>query len=812
MANENEQEYNDSQRRSADATGAATKKAEQLTEALQDLINSADLQDSILKRTNRGFNSLERAIASGRKRWADVGDDLAALADDIAALEDVTERKAKQDDLDLLAQKARGAQFTKLITDASAELAAGAAKIYMAVGRSAISSYQSNASAFQMAGDAAIAGIDAGNQTAQGFSKVLGATGLALSAIPGAGWAVAGALEVVAAGISVFSAQMSDLAKFGVQVSTKELENAVNSYRRAATVGALFADGLQELRDSGAQALLTQDQFSKVVSENVNGLAMFGGTVSAGVKQFTLINGSMDKYRKGLLSLGYSIEDIAQGTADYMSLLALSGQGNRRDYANLAKETDAYLTNLKAISAFSGEDVKKMQARAREASTQAAVQAKLAGMDKDARARFEASVEGLPPILQKAVQQMFATGTITDTDLAAALAQMPAGMELVNKAVGYASDSTLKFGDVTTKMQEDIKNLSPELQKQANAAGSTIGTATLLTGQYAELSKVIESLQQLSIKGMGQQEKSTKDLVDKTKESTDKLTQAFTDAEVQAQNLKISIQTALTPAIYEFADTAKSILTGIQKQVNNLFGPKPAGAGGQVIGGTVVGGAGSEGDAGAIIAAQEGTLPPSTITPSGPLGQGRVPTSPGAALPGNLSTNYSGINLKGNESVAGGGADPVLLDALRAVTAKYPNVMVTGINDSFHLGKAGSKHPLGKAADFVFPGITKEKAQDMLAGISAVMSGVKAEFHPKGYKGANADHIHAEMANGGNLGPGETAIVGERGPEIVQGSGSVTSTAATSRVFNDMLGKLDEMVRVMRDHKDISEDLLHASV
>jgi hypothetical protein len=67
------------------------------------------------------------------------------------------------------------------------------------------------------------------------------------------------------------------------------------------------------------------------------------------------------------------------------------------------------------------------------------------------------------------------------------------------------------------------------------------------------------------------------------------------------------------------------------------------------------------------------------------------------------------------------------------------------------------------------------------------------------------------MDTGGNLGPGATAVVGENGPEIVHGPGSVTSTASTSRIFGEMLDKLDQMVTVLKDHRDISEKTLQAT-
>jgi hypothetical protein len=72
--------------------------------------------------------------------------------------------------------------------------------------------------------------------------------------------------------------------------------------------------------------------------------------------------------------------------------------------------------------------------------------------------------------------------------------------------------------------------------------------------------------------------------------------------------------------------------------------------------------------------------------------------------------------------------------------------------------------------------------------------------------------MHVEkMANGGTLASGQTAVVGENGAELVNGPASVTSTASTSKIFGDMLSRLEEMVDVLKDNRDYSEKILHAT-
>ena len=79
---------------------------------------------------------------------------------------------------------------------------------------------------------------------------------------------------------------------------------------------------------------------------------------------------------------------------------------------------------------------------------------------------------------------------------------------------------------------------------------------------------------------------------------------------------------------------------------------------------------------------------------------------------------------------------------------------------------------------------------------------------------ASALHIHLEaLALGKNkLNPNDAYVVGENGPEIVQGSGSVTSSASSSEVFNKMLSKLDRLIAVTESHSSTTTKLLNATV
>jgi hypothetical protein len=108
-----------------------------------------------------------------------------------------------------------------------------------------------------------------------------------------------------------------------------------------------------------------------------------------------------------------------------------------------------------------------------------------------------------------------------------------------------------------------------------------------------------------------------------------------------------------------------------------------------------------------------------------------------------------------------------------------------------------SKHQQGRAIDI---------NSDQVSFLAT--KGLLKQF---GFSPLDGDPPHIQMAaNGTTLGAGDTAIVGERGPEIINGSGSVTSTAASSEIFSRMVDKLEELVDLMESNNSTSEKILQA--
>jgi hypothetical protein len=113
------------------------------------------------------------------------------------------------------------------------------------------------------------------------------------------------------------------------------------------------------------------------------------------------------------------------------------------------------------------------------------------------------------------------------------------------------------------------------------------------------------------------------------------------------------------------------------------------------------------------------------------------------------ANNYSGLNIKGAESIAGGPVDPKLIELARRIQAAIPGVKFTAFNDLTH--KRG-KHVTGTALDFTMDPppknaeeakLIKKKLYDL--GFSTALDEYFTERSP----GATGPHFHAAFAEGG---------------------------------------------------------------
>ena len=541
-----------------------------------------------IKNVGRGMAQLRTEMDKGRVGFSQAGQSLRYLQSSFDELDAATKSSAAGQRIAAEQQKMSSQLLRQGVGEIAADLTKagiGAALEYFKNQLfTAAKGIQENVGGMQLAFNLQNRAVTDQIAILEALSQGASQAATALAMIPGP-WGKAAAVATATVGaLAGLDAKVKKVALEGTQILQVELAKTDAAFKVMTSSGVLFSNGMTEMREYSARAGLDLKDFSSIVANNTTSLAKFGGSMTDGVKKFSRVSEAMAPYRTGLLKLGVSTQEQSQATIEYMDILQQSGQLEGKSAAEIAKGTSSYLTNLKAVSAFTGEDSKKAAARAKEASNQLAAQKKLNDMGAGAAERFQAGIRSAPEFLQKAMQQsLVGDGAITDPETAQALAQVPAAQELMERTMANVRDTSLTQEEVSKRYQEDLKALGPAMKEQALAAGDSVGVANAMNGSMGGLTKMLEGLADTGRKGssaMARDSESTTDSVEKLKNTTDVLANETSKAASAFATAASKLNTEITPMLTKFAKEGTPVTggKGIVQSVQEGAGMAIAGA------------------------------------------------------------------------------------------------------------------------------------------------------------------------------------------------------------------------------------------
>ena len=144
---------------------------------------------------------------------------------------------------------------------------------------------------------------------------------------------------------------------------TQYLDHSLSVFRDMSQVGASFGNSLVDLRIAAAEAQLTLDQFSRIIIQNTETLRLLGSTVSEGSQRFAILSGQLKRNEiySSLRNLGFTIEDIDQGMANYISMQSMLGILERRNNASIVAGTQTYLFELDRLARVTGRSRRELE-------------------------------------------------------------------------------------------------------------------------------------------------------------------------------------------------------------------------------------------------------------------------------------------------------------------------------------------------------------------------------------------------------------------------------------------------------------------
>jgi hypothetical protein len=439
-------------------------------------------------------------------------------------------------------------------------------------GGNLVKSLQSGGNGFEVSSEALKAGADFVGSGTQAAGKGIKAVGGALmTTMHPATMAVGAALSGLGTIVDFAGEKLAKFAKFGVDVLSKEVEKTIKTFNESSAAGAMFADGMTGLRNAAGEAGVDTATFSNVLKTHSGRIAETGLGVTEGAKAIGRVGKIFDsdgkRMRTSMLKLGFGYEEQAQITADVIGDMTRLNPGQKINDAAVAEQTMKYAENLRTIAAITGEDAKKKMEESRAAANQLAFQQKLA---KKTPAEQEKIMQAMSHMTAQQKQNFMDTvnfGSVINKNGAIMEAQLPAMADANRAAIAAMQNGTLdgtKMAQINAEHQDALKNqvMSADGLAQAGAA---------LPGSLAEgLSKtMLETMQYVNKYTKEAVEKGLSGVEDQSK-TTDKLTDSVVKAEEAAMGLKRGVEKMLTPAIAHYAEFTKTMLTSLDKMLDEL--------------------------------------------------------------------------------------------------------------------------------------------------------------------------------------------------------------------------------------------------
>ena len=360
----------------------------------------------------------------------------------------------------------------------------------------------------------------------------------------------------------------SKLAKFGIDILSKEVEKTVKAFNATSAAGAMFTDGMTGMRKAAGDSGLTIEQFSNVVKENSQTLAQSGLGVTAGAKQIgAAMKAGGDTAKRQLLNLGYSFEEQAGLYAETAANMRRSAGGKASDQ-QIADQTAKYAENLRIISAITGEDAKRKTEEARSQNQILAFQQEMAKKTPEQRAQIDAAMATMTEAEKKNFRDRAVLGTVINKEGAIYEATVAGAKEK-----GEAQLALLNNNQMTADANAKLNSQYGDQITDSINGNKSLGVASYVAGgSLQEVGKIMLDSVNQSLTYTADAVKAGKEAVEQQKKTNDEMTTSVTNAAIAAQGLKIAIENELIGPMKDFAKVTESMLTAIQKMVSDATG------------------------------------------------------------------------------------------------------------------------------------------------------------------------------------------------------------------------------------------------
>lgn len=408
------------------------------------------------------------------------------------------------------------------------------------------------------------AGIDIASSAVGGMSSVLGP--------------VTGTLA------KTFTMLGAAVGKAGIDVLKEQLVASMSVMEKYNKMGAIFTEGLREMRVNTGKTGLSFESFAQVVDANRENIKAFGGTLSDGISKLANVSNAMGEsidssgktVRQRLLNLGISIEEQTAIAASYMAqerALQVSRRVKVRDDKEIAELTAKYAVDLKVLQEATGKDAKAIMEKARVESTTAYLMNKLSADQRESLMGTMAGLSQLPESIQtdmkRAVQQVAAGGPITVKSVAQ-------NQELYDMAMNLGNSITAGTKDMQRNTMKANEQLQKTLTRNAEinkGSGAVLGGIALyadnMDSDQARISRGIDDIIAATNLQEGATDKSYES-AKKVMNTTDAMQNSVSSMTAESAKITAAFTQISTEALPKVAPAINGLVTGVATAVTTI--------------------------------------------------------------------------------------------------------------------------------------------------------------------------------------------------------------------------------------------------
>ena len=325
--------------------------------------------------------------------------------------------------------------------------------------------------------------------------------------------------EALAAGVKA----TAEASKFIID----QLDKTAKTFNELGQVGALTAKGMTGVQEQFLRSGMSLDGFKRVVTENANSLARFGGIVGEGADSFSKSVGKLldDNTEAGmaLRNIGLNADQIGETAAAFLKQQTLLGRQRTLTEDQLRQGTVAYAKELDDLSKLTGLSKKSLQSQQDAALSETrflASQLKLRNQGRDTEAdeikKFQSQVSALGETYSQGVR-----------DLASGNSATEAARQVQNATSGEAAAilQQLRDGQMTSvqaqsALQAAVQRNIPSMIELGNAAGDTVTafpklkeSVAIASAQYDDAGNLTKKLTETQAAQMSGQDELTNSTV-----------------------------------------------------------------------------------------------------------------------------------------------------------------------------------------------------------------------------------------------------------------------------------------------------------